>query len=49
MAAAKSKTSNARTFTKKPRTKRPGVVSKKGTSQNKKSKLYKKPYNKQGR
>jgi hypothetical protein len=48
MAAAKVKNSSVRTFSKKPRRKRPGVVSKKGSSSNKRSKLYKKPYNGQG-
>lgn len=33
----------------KPKVKRKGIVAKKGTSLNKNSKLYSKPYNKQGR
>lgn len=44
----KAKT-NAITFIKKPKKSRPGVHSKKKSSNNKSSKNYKKPYAKQGR
>lgn len=47
--ASKAKTSLTRTYRKKPKIKRPGVHSKKKSSLNKKSKNYKKPYNKQGK
>jgi hypothetical protein len=45
----KKASSNIRVFLKKPKKKRHGVVSKKRTSKNKKSKHYKKLYKGQGR
>jgi hypothetical protein len=47
--AAKTKSSQTRTFIAKPRKKRPGVHSKKSQSKNKNSKNYKKPYRGQGK
>jgi hypothetical protein len=45
----KKSASSVRLFLKKPKRKRPGVVSKKKSSKNKKSKHYKKTYKGQGR
>jgi len=45
----KKSTSSVSLFLKKPKRKRPGVVSKKKSSKNKKSKHYKKTYKGQGR
>lgn len=47
--AAKKAGSESRTFITKPKKSNKGVVSKKGSSKTKSSKLYKKPYNGQGR
>ena len=47
--ADKKSTSSVRLFLKKAKRKRPGVVSKKKSSKNKKSKHYKKLYRGQGR
>jgi hypothetical protein len=49
MAAAKTKLIKTVSFIKKSKKKRPGVVSKKCSSKNKKSKHYKKPYRGQGK
>jgi hypothetical protein len=43
------KQKEAGSFIAKPKVKRPGVHAKTKTSKTKTSKLYKKPYNKQGR
>jgi len=47
--AKKTTTSSVRTHIEKPRVKRPGVHSKKRTSNSKKSRNYKKSYKGQGR
>jgi hypothetical protein len=46
---AKAKTSATTSFLKKSPKKRPGIHSKRGTSKNKSSKNYKKPYAAQGK
>jgi len=47
--APKKAGSDSRTFIAKPKKSNKGVVSKKGSSKNKGSKLYKKPYKGQGK
>jgi hypothetical protein len=49
MAALRKAALGTTTFKKKPKVRRPGVHAKTKTSKNKTSKLYKKPYNRQGR
>jgi hypothetical protein len=49
MAKPKSSKGETRTFLSKPKTKRPGVHSKKKTSKSKNSKNYKKAYRGQGK
>lgn len=49
MAKAKGGSGDLRTHLKKPKVKRKGVGAKSGTSKNKRSKNYKKPYRGQGR
>ena len=46
---AKAKTTSTTSFLKKSPKKRAGIHSKRGTSKNKNSKNYKKPYASQGR
>lgn len=48
-AKAKAKVSITSSYREKPAINRPGVVAKSKTSKNKRSKNYKKPYNRQGR